>query len=177
MTEFLVEKTGKKIRVQLSWDENGRAGEFLVLARAPQTEIGDLLRHPGSGERFLLGEHNFNGLLFRAKPHYRIGFFRVTDIFSLWRQKEPISQWQRDMERELVADNLPAVVSVGAPLQEETPSRLIIGQNLRIATQDTDIRIGDKLVLSRTGSSVRVEAVDDESWQGGLVLVYGTVWM
>ena len=177
MTEFLVERTGKTIRVQLSWDESGRAGEFLVLARAPQTEIGDLLRHPGSGERFLLGEHNFNGILFRAKPHYRTGFFSVTDTFSVWRRKEPVDQRQRDLESELVADDLPAVVSVGLLSQGETAGRLITGQRLRLATQAADVRHGDELKLKRTGSLVRVEAVDDESWQCGLVLVYGTVWM
>lgn len=176
MTEFLVERTGELIRVQVSWNANGRAGEFNVFAGAQKTKTGDLLRHPGSGERFLLGEHDLNGLLFRPKPHYRTGFFSVTDTFSVWRRKEPVGPWQRNLESELVADDLPAVVRVGPLMQEETPGRLITGQDLRIATQDADIRKGDELKLSRTGSLVRVEAVDGESWQSGLVLVYGTVW-
>lgn len=176
MTEFLVERTGELIRVQVSWNANGRAGEFHVSAGAQKTETGDLLRHPGSGERFLLGEHDLNGLLFKPKPHYRTGFFSVTDTFSVWRRKEPLDQWQRDLESELVADDLPAVVSVGPLLQEETAGRLITGQRLRLATQAADVRQGDELKLKRTGSLVRVEAVDDESWQSGLVLVYGIVW-
>lgn len=161
MTTFTVERTGTPIRLAMTYTSNDSASGTVRSSKL-LTQTGDVLQSV-NGECFLVGEHDLTGIQCRASvPHYRISLFRVTRTLTILR------------EGKAVASDLPSVVSASSPQKGETPAYMFSGQNFRIAIPAVDIRKKDEVLLGGTGGRLRVEAVDSETWEGKLFLVYGS---